>query len=78
MTTNYIKSETITKSLSTIYGKEIKIGDNFKDYFQGNYNSGEKIVSEIKETNNGLNYQIIFQDGSIIETSYRNLAKINE
>lgn len=48
------------KNISNIYGKEIKIGDNFKDYIQGEYNSGEKIVSEIKEVDEGLKYQIIF------------------
>lgn len=66
------------KNIQTIYGREINIGDDFKDYFHGDYNSGEKVVSEIRETNNALTYQIIFQDGSMIETSYRNLAKIND
>lgn len=65
------------KNIQTIYGKEIKVGDNFRDYFYGFYND-EKIVTAINEKNNELTYQIIFRDGSMIETSYRNLAKIND
>ncbi len=65
------------KNIQTIYGREINVGDDFRDYFYGVYET-EKIVSEIKEINNGLTYQIIFRDGSMVETSYRNLAKIND
>lgn len=66
------------KNIQTIWGKEINIGDDFKSDFIGDFNSGEKVVVEIKEIDKGLNYQIIFRDGSMIETSYKNLAKIND
>ncbi len=65
------------KNIKTIYGKEIKVGDDFKNYFNGDYTT-EKIVSEIKETQNGVVYQIIFRDGTMIETSYKNLSKIRD
>jgi len=69
------------KSIQSIYGREIKVGDNFKDYFHGDYTNEKivtKIVEFIEEKNNGLVYQIIFRDGTDITTSYRNLSRIDE
>ena len=67
------------KHIQTINWQEINVGDDLKNNFpEENFNNGEKVITEIREVNKGLNYQIFFKDGTMIETSFRKLTKIND
>lgn len=64
-------------SIITTYGQRINIGDNYKNYFSGDF-VNEKIVVSIYQTINSLIYRVLFKDDTYVDIDYQNISKINE